>query len=192
MTQNQPRTGAGRYSTFNHAPGPALGAPAPAAGDTSLDRYKQLRERSWDMETEAAVQAAGQLVAVTRERFPRARTIVLEEAGVYYAPRSVLGPEGEVLASINNSDGRQKEYAEWTGEEQPASEDEFDASVPGLCVALADHGGKLDGVLTERSPASKGHFAPTKFFMDLDAAAAAADRSTENLTRGIVEAAPAD
>lgn len=181
MSQKQPRTKTGKYDTFEHGAGAvSLGSPAGSAAERSRARYKELQDRRWDLETEATVHAAAAVASATREMFPDARYITFGDKDFSLEPRAVLDSKLNELASSNGGTEQREAYLEWAHGDA-VMDDDYDVSVGGLAYGLKDHGGKLDGILTE---APKG--ARHDVVLGIDEVLARAAQSDDNLARGIV------
>ena len=181
MSQNQPRTKTGKYDTFEHGAGAVtLNAPAGSPTQQSRARYKELQDRRWDLETEATVHAAAAVASATREMFPDARYITFDDKDFSLEPRAVLDSKLNELASSNGGMEQREAYNEWAHGDAVMDED-YDVSVGGLAYGLKEHGGKLDGILTE---APKG--ARHDVVLGIDEVLARAEQSNDNLAQGIV------
>ena len=84
------------------------------------------------------------------------------------------------LASPSGSQEQRDAHLEWAHGDAVMDED-YDVSVRGLAYGLKEHGGKLDGILTE-APEGARH----DVVLGIDEVLARAEQSNDNLARGIV------
>jgi hypothetical protein len=149
MTSNQhdqPRDRIGQYAATTHAEASSvtLGSQPDPVTAAALERRRNHQEQIEGTFTEVAVDSAVAMAAHTRSKFPTAASVVLlvdrDFDYITAKPFEVHDADGNKLASRNYGP-HQEAFDDWAGEG-----DEED-NVHLLAADVAEHGGKLDGIL---------------------------------------------
>lgn len=145
---DQPRDRIGQFASTNHAEAlnvtlnPALSSIADEARARRLAHQNEMG----DVGDAIAVDSAVAMAAHTRSMFPKAQRIVLIAPNFDYStatPYEVLDGEGYALAT--SMYGGDDAFNEWAGD------GEAEGNLHLLAADVEEHGGRLDGVLTDRS-----------------------------------------
>jgi hypothetical protein len=150
MTNNpdQLRDRIGQFASTSHAEAlnvtlnPSLNGTA----DAARARRREHQNEMGAVGDAIAVDSAVAMAAHTRAMFPAAQRVVLIASdGGHYTPEpyEVLDGEGNALAS--RMYGWDEPFAEWVGD------GETEGNLRLLAGDMDEHGGRLDGILTDRA-----------------------------------------
>lgn len=150
MTNNpdQLRDRIGQFASTSHAEAlnVTLSSSLDATAEAARARRLEHQNEMGDVGDAIAVDSAVALAAHTRSMFPTAQRIVLFAQDFDYstaAPYEVLDGEGTALAT--RMYGGDAAYNEWVGDGEAENNPHL------LAGDVEEHGGRLDGVLTDRA-----------------------------------------